>query len=46
MKKKIRKEEEEEILSDGLDDSGASADTAPEAPEATQENSEETGSES
>ncbi|MDA9888729.1 DNA gyrase subunit A [Flavobacteriaceae bacterium] len=38
--------EEEEILSDGLDDSGASADTAPEAPEATQENSEETGSES
>ena len=43
---KVMKEEEEEILSDGLDDSGASADTAPEAPEATQENSEETGSES
>ena len=43
---KVVKEEEEEILSDGLDDSGASADTAPEAPEATQENSEETGSES
>ena len=38
--------EEEDILSDGIDDSGASADTAPEAPEATQENSEETGSES
>jgi len=43
---KVMKEEEEEILSDGLDDSGASADSAPEAPEATQENSEETGSES
>ena len=43
---KVMKEEEEEILSDGLDDSGASADAAPEAPEATQENSEETGSES
>jgi len=43
---KVMKEEEEEILSDGLDDSGASADTAPQAPEATQENSEETGSES
>ena len=43
---KVMKEEEEEILSDGLDDSGASADTAPEVPEATQENSEETGSES
>lgn len=43
---KVMKEEEEEILSDGLDDSGASADTAPEAPEATQENSKETGSES
>ena len=43
---KVMKEEEEEILSDGLDDSVASADTAPEAPEATQENSEETGSES
>ena len=43
---KVMKEEEEEILSDGLDDSGASADTAPEAPEATQENSEETVSES
>ncbi|MEJ6545567.1 MAG: DNA gyrase subunit A [Flavobacteriaceae bacterium] len=43
---KVMKEEEEEILSDGLDDSGASADTAQEAPEATQENSEETGSES
>ncbi|MDA9233162.1 DNA gyrase subunit A [Flavobacteriaceae bacterium] len=43
---KVMKEEEEEILSDGLDNSGASADTAPEAPEATQENSEETGSES
>jgi hypothetical protein len=38
--------EEEDILSDGIDDFGASADTAPEAPEATQENSEETGSES
>ena len=38
--------EEEDILSDGIDDSGASADTAPEAPEATQENSEETGYES
>ena len=43
---KVMKEEEEEILSDGLDDSDASADAAPEAPEATQENSEETGSES
>ena len=43
---KVMKEEEEEILSDGLDDSGASADTAQEVPEATQENSEETGSES
>jgi len=43
---KVMKEEEEEILSDGLDDSGAIADSAPEAPEATQENSEETGSES
>ena len=43
---KVMKEEEEEILSDGLDDSGASAHAAPEAPEATQENSEETGSES
>ena len=43
---KVMKEEEEDILSDGIDDSGASADTAPEAPEATQENSEETGSES
>jgi DNA gyrase subunit A len=43
---KVMKEEEEEILSDGLDDSDASADAAPEAPEATQENSEDTGSES
>ena len=38
--------EEEDILSEELEDSGASAHTTPDTPEATQENSEETGSES
>ncbi|MDG2415523.1 MAG: DNA gyrase subunit A [Flavobacteriaceae bacterium] len=43
---KVVKEEEEDILSEELEDSGASAHTTPDTPEATQENSEETGSES
>ena len=38
--------EEEDVLSEELEDSGASAHTTPDTPEATQENSEETGSES
>ncbi len=43
---KVVKEEEEEILSEGLEDSDSSAHAAPSAPETSQENSEETGSES
>src|SRR5210317_1279215 len=43
---KVVKEEEEEILSEELDHSDTSAHTAPSAPETSQENSEETGSES
>jgi DNA gyrase subunit A len=43
---KVVKEEEEEILSEELDHSDTSAHAAPSAPETSQENSEETGSES
>ena len=43
---KVVKEEEEEILSEELDHSDTSAHADPSAPETSQENSEETGSES
>lgn len=43
---KVVKEEEEEILSEELEGSGAGAHAAPTAAETSQENSEETGSES
>ncbi len=43
---KVVKEEEEETLSEELDHSDTSAHAAPSAPETSQENSEETGSES